>query len=94
MDSNAPNIYFGVADGRYRGMVSIDDLRLVERSEWENRTLGSIVHPLTEIPTVAESTSLAQTINQLENQQLPRITVLSPADTVAGSLTGEILCES
>lgn len=94
LDSNAPNIYFAVADGRYRGMVSIDDLRLVERSEWENRTLESIVHPLTEIPTVAECTSLAQTINQLENQQLPRITVLSPAGTVAGIIDrGDIVRE-
>jgi len=26
------------SDGRYRGMVSIDQLRLVERSQWENST--------------------------------------------------------
>jgi Zn-dependent protease/CBS domain-containing protein len=84
LDSNAPNIYFAASDGRYRGMVAIDDLRLVERSEWENRTLQSIVHPLTEIPTVAESTPLAEVINKLENEQLPRITVLSPAGAVAG----------
>ncbi|WP_414563717.1 MULTISPECIES: site-2 protease family protein [unclassified Anabaena] len=84
LDSNAPNIYFAAADGRYRGMVAIDDLRLVERSEWENRTLQSLVHPLTEIPTVAESTPLAEVINKLENEQLARITVLSPAGAVAG----------
>ena len=84
LDSNAPQIYFAAADGRYRGMVSIDDLRLVERSVWETQTLQSIVHPLTEIPTVGESTSLAEVINKMENEQLPRITVLSPAVAVAG----------
>jgi CBS domain-containing protein len=42
------------------------------------------VHPLTEIPNVAESTSLADVINKLENENLPRITVLSPAGAVAG----------
>ncbi|MBD2450287.1 site-2 protease family protein [Nostoc sp. FACHB-152] len=84
LDSAAPQIYFAASDGRYRGMVAIDDLRLVERSEWETRTLHSIVHPLTEIPTVAESTSIADVINKLENEQLPRITVLSPAGAVAG----------
>ncbi|YAF94318.1 MAG: site-2 protease family protein [Nodularia sp. CChRGM 3473] len=84
LDTNAPNIYFAASDGRYRGMVAIDDLRLVERSEWENQTLQSIVHPLTEIPTVAESVPLAEVINKLENEQLPRITVLSPAGAVAG----------
>ncbi|MBE9050175.1 site-2 protease family protein [Nostocales cyanobacterium LEGE 11386] len=84
LDTNAPNIYFAASDGRYRGMVAIDDLRLVERSEWENQTLQSIVHPLTEIPTVAESVPLAEVINKLENEQLSRITVLSPAGAVAG----------
>ncbi len=84
LDTTAPGVYFAASDGRYRGMVAIDDLRLVERSEWETRTLQSIVHPLTEIPTVIESTSLAEVINQLENEQLPRITVLSPAGAVAG----------
>jgi Zn-dependent protease/predicted transcriptional regulator len=77
-------VYFAAADGRYRGKVAIDDLRLVERSEWENQTLQSIVHPLTEIPTVAESASLAVVINKLENEHLPLITVLSPAGAVAG----------
>jgi Zn-dependent protease/CBS domain-containing protein len=84
LESAAPQVYFAASDGRYRGMVAIDDLRLVERSEWETRTLQSIVHPLTEIPTVNESTSIAEVINKLENEKLPRITVLSPAGAVAG----------
>ncbi|MCC5639530.1 site-2 protease family protein [Nostoc sp. CHAB 5844] len=84
LDNAALQVYFAASDGRYRGMVAIDDLRLVERSEWETRTLQSIVHPLTEIPTVTESTSIAEVINKLENKQLPRITVLSPAGAVAG----------
>lgn len=94
LDTNAPSIYFAVSDGRYRGMVAIDDLRLVERSEWENQTLQSILHPLTEIPTITESISLAEVINKLENEQLPRITVLSPAGTVAGVIDrGDIVRE-
>ncbi|MDB9538880.1 site-2 protease family protein [Anabaenopsis tanganyikae CS-531] len=94
LDTNAANIYFAVADGRYQGMVSIDDLRLVERGEWENRTLQTIVHPLAEIPCVAESTSFAEVINKLENEHLPRITVLSPAGTVAGVIDrGDIVRE-
>jgi Zn-dependent protease/CBS domain-containing protein len=81
---SAPQVYFAASDGRYRGLVSIDDLRLVERSQWESQSLHSIVHPLKDIPTVAESTTLVDVINQLENQQLPRITVLSPAGAVSG----------
>jgi len=84
LESTTPQVYFAESDGRYRGVVELEDLRLVERSRWETQTLQSIVHPLTEIPTVAESNSLVVVINKLENDQLPRITVLSPAGTVAG----------
>jgi len=77
-----PQVYFAASDGRYRGMVSIDALRSCERSQWDYQTLQSILQPLTAIPTVTESTTLVEVINQLE--QLPRITVLSPAGAVAG----------
>ncbi|WP_414579251.1 site-2 protease family protein [Anabaena sp. CCY 9402-a] len=84
LEATAPEVYFAASDGRYRGMVTIEDLRLVERSQWETQTLHSIVHPLTEIPTVAESTSMAEVINKLENGNLPRVTVLTPAGAVGG----------
>lgn len=77
-------IYFAATDGRYLGMVSVDDLRTIERSQWEIQTVQTIVHPLNSIPTVAESTPLAQVIDKLETTQLSFMTVLSPADTVAG----------
>ncbi|MBE9193036.1 site-2 protease family protein [Gloeocapsopsis crepidinum LEGE 06123] len=84
LEPKATQVYFAASDGRYRGMVSVDDLRLIERSQWETQTLHSIAHPLTEIPTVTETTSFAEVINQMENQQLQQITVLSPAGAVAG----------
>ncbi|MBE8965045.1 site-2 protease family protein [Nostocales cyanobacterium LEGE 12452] len=84
LETTPSQVYFAASDGRYRGLVSIDDFRLTQRSEWETKTLHSIVRPLTEIPTVAESTAIAEVINKLENEQLPRITVLSPAGAVAG----------
>ncbi|MTJ09065.1 site-2 protease family protein [Anabaena sp. UHCC 0204] len=84
LETTTPQVYFAAADGRYRGLVAINDLRTTQRSEWENQTLQSIVHPLNTIPTVTESTSLAEVINKLEQEQIPQITVLSPADAVAG----------
>jgi CBS domain-containing protein len=84
LTASTPEVYFAESDGRYRGMVSIEDLRLVERSQWETLTVQSIVHPLTEIPNVTETTALVEIINKLENEHLPRITVLSPAGAVAG----------
>ncbi|MHC5856980.1 site-2 protease family protein [Nostoc sp.] len=84
LETSPSQVYFAASDGRYRGLVSIDDFRLTQRGEWETQTLHSIVHPLIEIPSVAESTTIAEVINKLENEQLPRITVLSPAGAVAG----------
>lgn len=79
-----PPVYFAASDGRYRGMVAADDLRQVERSQWETQLLQAVLQPLTTIPAVQESTPLLQVINQMEAQQLQRITVLSPAGAVAG----------
>ena len=85
-DKKAAPVYFASSDGRYRGMVTIEDLRQVERSEWEYRNLHSIARPLLEIPHVSENTPLTEAIQLLEDKQIPRLTVLTPADAVAGTL--------
>ncbi|GAP97632.1 site-2 protease family protein [Leptolyngbya sp. NIES-2104] len=82
-DVRAP-IYYAASNGRYRGVVNAEDLQRIERSEWETRTLLDIVHPLTEVATVQESTSIVEIIQMLENQSLARVTVLSPAGAVSG----------
>jgi Zn-dependent protease len=79
-------VYFAASDGRYRGLVSLDDLRNVERSEWEHRDLKSIARPLLELPSVREDSPLTEAIALMEEKQLKRIVVLTPADAVAGVL--------
>ncbi|MEM9149133.1 MAG: site-2 protease family protein [Cyanobacteria bacterium P01_F01_bin.3] len=79
-------VYFASSNGRYRGLVSVDSLRQVERSEWEHRTLENIARPLLEVPHVRESTPLTEAIQLMEEQKIPRLTVLTPADSVAGTL--------
>ena len=81
-----PSIYFAASNGRYRGMVSLDDLRQIERSQWESRTLDELAHPLLDMPHVREETPLSKVITDLEENELRRITVLSPADAVAGTI--------
>ncbi|EDX84134.1 peptidase, M50 family protein [Synechococcus sp. PCC 7335] len=85
-DKESAPVYFASSDGRYRGMVTIEDLRQVERSEWEYRNLHSIARPLLEIPHVRENTPLTEAIRLLEEKQISRLTVLTPADAVAGTL--------
>lgn len=76
--------YFAASDGRYRGLVQPSELSSTERSQWETATVHTLVQSLHEIPTAQETTPLAQVIKQLEDQHLAQITVLSPADAVAG----------
>jgi len=82
--NDAQLVYYATSDGRYRGLVQVEDLREIERSLWETQTLNAITHPLTEIPSVMESTPLKVVIEQLEADKLRRITVLSPAGAVTG----------
>ncbi|MGA7933945.1 MAG: site-2 protease family protein [Kovacikia sp.] len=92
LEVTRPMVYFAASDGRYRGLVATDELHYVERSEWETQTLFRIIHPLTEIPTVEESSRLVDVIQTMENQQLRRITVLSPAGAVSGIIDrGDII---
>lgn len=76
--------FYATSDGRYRGMVMVDELRDMERSEWDTKSLEAIIQPLTDIPSVVESTSLIQVITAIEDHALRRITVLSPAGAIAG----------
>ncbi len=84
-DLNVPSLaYYGASEGRYRGLIRIEDLKLIERHQWEHKTLMDIAHPLTEIPSVLENTPLAEVIQKLESISERRLTVLSPAGAVAG----------
>ena len=79
-------VYFAASNGRYRGMISLDDLRQIERSRWDNMILAEVAHPLLALPHVREETPLSKVITDLEENELRRITVLSPADAVAGTI--------
>ena len=84
LTENRYPVYFAASNGRYRGLINSDDLQTTERSMWESQKLLDIVHPLTESPTVQESTPIVEVIQLLENNKMPRITVLSPAEAVSG----------
>ncbi|MGB3402236.1 MAG: site-2 protease family protein [Microcoleaceae cyanobacterium] len=86
-------VYFAASEGRYRGWVSIDALRQIERSLWEEKRVHEIVQPLEELVTVPETASLLTVINSLETQAVNQITVLSPAGAVSGLIDrGDIVC--
>ncbi|HEY9616508.1 MAG TPA: site-2 protease family protein [Microcoleaceae cyanobacterium] len=92
LETNRPTVYFAASDGRYRGMVMTDDMRFVERSEWDYQPLHKIIQSLTAIPTVEEATPLVDVIQKMESQELRSLSVLSPAGAVSGVIDrGEIV---
>jgi len=78
--------YYAAAKGRYRGKVQLDDFRLIPCEKWQVTTLEPVIKPLLAIPYVREATPLVQVVRQLEQEQLRVITVLSPADAIAGTI--------
>ena len=79
-----PIPYYAASDGRYRGLVRVNLLQNIERSEWDWLTLQDIAIPLVESPHVGENSNLVEIINQLEKSGDRALTVLSPAAAVAG----------
>jgi Zn-dependent protease/CBS domain-containing protein len=79
-----PVAYFASSDGRYRGLVEMDRLHNIERSQWESKTIQDIVQPLTEIASIVESTPMVDLIQLMDEKSLAKITVLTPAGAVAG----------
>jgi Zn-dependent protease len=79
-----PVAYFASSDGRYRGLVEMERLQNIERSQWETKTLQDIVQPLTDIPSIKEDTGMVDLIRLMDEKSLSKITVLTPAGAVAG----------
>lgn len=84
LDTMRRSAYFAASEGRYRGIVDIDGLNTIERSQWDVQPIQSVVRSFQQIPTVRQNTPITEVIELLETEQLPLITVLSPADAVAG----------
>jgi predicted transcriptional regulator len=85
LDKAAANTaYFAASEGRYRGLIRVEDLQAIERSLWSEKQLIDIAHPLTEIPSVEEKTPLVEVVKKLEAVPDRMITVLTPASAVAG----------
>lgn len=86
LETSPLQIYVASVNGRDRGLVSIDDIRFTERSQWDKQTLNDVIKPLGEAIVVGEKTSLVEVINCMESNQLRRIVVLSPTGSVAGTI--------
>lgn len=83
-ERDANPIYIASSNGRDRGIISANAIRNIDSSEWQSKSLQSLVKSLDEVDTVDLRTKLSSVINLLEQKQLRYVIVRSPVGSVAG----------
>jgi Zn-dependent protease/predicted transcriptional regulator len=69
---------FVVAEnGRQAGLVTIDELKRVGREQWPFKTVGDIVLPFEQMPTVSPETSLVDAMQLMMQRNVNLLPVLS-----------------
>jgi Zn-dependent protease/CBS domain-containing protein len=81
---DANPIYIASANGRDRGLISTAKIRNIDSSEWQAKTLQSLVTSLDEIETIDLKTPIFKVVNLLEQKELPYVIVRSAVGSVAG----------
>jgi Zn-dependent protease/CBS domain-containing protein len=83
-DKDANPIYIASSNGRDRGIISAGAIRNIDSSEWQAKSLQSLIKPFDEIDTVDLKTQISTVINLLDQKQLRYVIVRSPVGSVAG----------
>ncbi len=66
------------SSGALVGILRLDNLRAVRRSEWPHRSVGSIATPMDELPHLPADTFVIQTIEVLDSSDKQYVVVTSP----------------
>jgi CBS domain-containing protein len=64
--------------GTLVGILRLDNLRAVRRSDWSHQTVGSIATPVDELPHLPADTFVLQTLDVLDSSDKPYIVVTAP----------------
>jgi Zn-dependent protease len=88
----SPEVFFAESDGRYRGLVQPEKVRLIERSDWEQLTLSAILTPMDHLQGVGEDSPLPQVIALMQQTELRQVPVFTPSGSIAGLINkGDIV---
>ncbi len=80
--------------GRWRGVIDPSILQELPVQRWDRETVGDHLHPLGELPSIAESAPLWQAVLQMDQPDRPRLLVLGPAGLPSGTLERPELAEA
>ena len=72
--------------GRWRGVIDPSILQELTVQRWDSEVVGDHLHPLSDLPSIAESAPLWQAVLQMDQPDCPRLLVLGPAGLPTGTL--------
>ena len=72
--------------GRWRGVINPSILQELPVQRWDSEAVGDHLHPLGDLPSIAESAPLWQAVLQMDQPDRPRLLVLGPAGLPSGTL--------
>ncbi|MGK7899234.1 MAG: site-2 protease family protein [Xenococcus sp. (in: cyanobacteria)] len=73
-------------DNQLQGNISLDDLKQVSTSQWNEVLVSELVKPIDNITKIAHDTSLLEVVKLIESQQLKEIVVVKEDQIVVGLL--------
>ena len=80
--------------GRWRGFIDPSILQELPVQRWDSDVVGDHLHPLADLPSIAESAPLWQAVLQMDQPDRPRLLVLGPAGLPSGTLERPELAEA
>jgi len=72
--------------GRWQGVIDDDPLQSLPVQRWDLERIGDHAQPLASLPSIAEQAPLWQAVLQLDDPEVSRLLVLSPAGLPTGTL--------
>ena len=79
--------------GRWRGTISDAPLQTLPVQRWDSERIGDHLQPLDQLPSIREDAPLWQAVLQLDQPDVQRLLVLSPAGLPSGTLERPDLAE-
>lgn len=78
--------FFAVDEETLLGLVTLDDVRRIDRGEWPRSTVGDVMVPFSRIQAVSPSDSLLVAFERMNEHSLNQLPVVS-GDRIAGMIT-------
>jgi len=72
--------------GRWQGVIDDGPLQSLPVQRWDGERIGDHAQPLASLPSIAEQAPLWQAVLRLDDPEVSRLLVLSPAGLPTGTL--------